>query len=89
MGSVVERSGGALPTRVRLPSGADAGVAPGFIPRGVPGCVRACVHVQVCGVCKPRQARPRTSRQSICVERTVNVGVQLNSYMIPQCSCVF
>ena len=40
--SVVERSGGALPTRVRLPSGADAGVAPGFIPRGVPGCVRVC-----------------------------------------------
>ena len=39
-------------------------------------------------VCKLRQARPRTSRQPICVERTVSVDAQLSSYMIPQCSWV-
>ena len=69
------------PARVRSLSGTCLGVARGNFPRGVLGllwCECGCVYV-----CKPRQARSRTSRQLICVERAVSVGAQLSSYMIP------
>ena len=52
------------------PVGAEfPGAHRGLSPEGYQG---ACVWC-VC-VCKPRQARPRISRQPICVERAVNMS---------------
>ena len=84
--SVVSAGGGQPAHRGSTPVGSNPGVARGYFPIGVLGllwCECGCVCV-----CKPRQARPRTSRQLICVERTVSVGAQLSSYLILQCSWV-
>ena len=82
--SVVSAGGGQPAHRGSTPVGSNPGVARGYFPRGVLGllwCECGCVCL-----CKPWQACPRTSRQPICVERAVSVGVQLSSYMIFQCS---
>ena len=73
-----------------IPSLGSPGCGTGVYPqRGYRGaCVRVCIGVWCVCVCKPRQARPRTSRQPICVERAVSVDAQLSSYMILQCSWV-
>jgi len=71
---------GSSPVGAEFP-GAHRG---GFLsPEGYRG---ACGVWCVC-VCKSQQTRPRISRQPIYVERAVNVGVQLSSYMIFQYSC--
>ena len=70
----------ALPARFRAPSGPNFRVRTGVYPqRGTRVRVCVCTGVWCVRVCKPRQARPRISRQPICVERAVNVGAQLSS----------
>ena len=60
-----------------IPSLGSLGCGTGDFPQRGTG-VRVCTGVWCVCVCKFGQTRSRIFRQPICVERAVNMGVQLN-----------